>query len=65
MVLDKSSQRFPLCPRQVLIVGICDLQRFCPGNLVLGEMHIHLISIKVGVIGIAVYIIYSESLFAW
>lgn len=45
---------------KVLLIGAGQDVGLCPAQLTLGEMGIHLISIKVGIIGLAVGIVESQ-----
>ena len=47
------------------MISICDLQRFCPRNLSLREMHVHLVSVEISVVCIAVGIVHSNCFLAW
>ena len=50
VVLDQSAQRFPRGCTEILVVSIGDGRGFGASNFVLGEVHVHFITIEVSVV---------------
>jgi hypothetical protein len=63
MILDKTSERLSSRARKILVVSIGNLESLCSSNFVLGEMHIHFISIEIGVVGVAVGVVHANRFF--
>ena len=51
-----------VCPRAVLLIGVRDAVRFGACQFALGEVQVDLVSIKIGVVSVAVCVVESECL---
>jgi hypothetical protein len=47
-----------------LVIRIGQLKRFHSRNLVLGEMHVHFVTIEIGVVGVAVGVVHANRFLA-
>ncbi len=65
MILDQATQGVSGRSRDVLVIRIGQLKRFHSRNLVLGEMHVHLVTVEVGVVSVAVGVMHADRLLAW
>src|SRR5688572_24112134 len=47
VILNQTTERLACCSRQILMVGICNLQCLGPSHLILWEVHIHFVTIEI------------------
>jgi hypothetical protein len=47
------------------MVRISQLKRFDTRNLVLGKVHVHLVTVEVGIVGVAVGVVHANGFFPW
>mmetsp|Transcript_8719 Transcript_8719/g.32186 ORF Transcript_8719/g.32186 Transcript_8719/m.32186 type:complete len:242 (-) Transcript_8719:1796-2521(-) len=65
MILNETTNRLTSCWINVLQRSMSQELHLCPGELISREMNIHLITIKVGIVGFAVGIMETNDLLIW
>ncbi|KAI3487069.1 hypothetical protein L1887_49105 [Cichorium endivia] len=64
VVLDETTQRITAGGREVLVVGVGDVVALCTGSLRLRKMHVHLVTVEIGVVRVAVCVVHADRLLA-
>src|SRR3569833_1410408 len=64
MVMNEPTKGLALCRGDVLVISIGKLQRLGACDLVLWEMHVHLIAVEVRIVGVAIRVVHAYSLLA-
>jgi len=64
MILDQATEWGAIGGHEVLVVGVGNEIGLSTGDLVLGEMHVHLITIKISIVGVAIGVVHTQRLLA-
>ena len=65
VILNQTSQRVTGSSRKVLMVGVGDAECLGAGDFVLREVHVHLVTVEIGVVGVAVGVVHAQCLLSW